>query len=134
MNNKKLVLVMFALVVGIMMFESGANSTSAATRWVNDDKPAVPPTASSCNKPSFNTIQAVVTAAAPGDTINVCPETYPAQATVPAGKNNLTLRSTDLLAAIIKAPPVIVDPGSVVPRERRAERDDTCLYYHRASA
>lgn len=34
--------------------------------------------------------------------------------TIPAGKNNLTLRSVDLRAAIIKAPAVMTDPGDIV--------------------
>jgi hypothetical protein len=114
MKNKRLMLVMLAIVAAITMFGPSVNSAAAVTRWVNDDRPAVPPSGTSCNNPGFNRIQDAVNAAAPGDTINVCPGTYPEQVTIPAGKNNLTLRSTSILAAIIKPPVVMVDPGDLV--------------------
>jgi hypothetical protein len=46
------------------------------TRWVNDDKPVVSAPGQNCGKPGYNTIQAAVTAASPGDVIAVCSGTY----------------------------------------------------------
>ena len=82
--------------------------TAAAKVIVVDDNGA------DCRKPDFNTIQAAVNAAAPGDTIKVCAGTYTEQVTIPASKNGLTLRSHVPLAAVIKAPPVMTDPKAVV--------------------
>jgi len=57
-----------------------------------------------CPTAQFTSIQAAVTAAAPGDHIDVCPGTYNEQVTIPAGKDNIRLRSTRRWEAIIKAP------------------------------
>ncbi|HXM35588.1 MAG TPA: right-handed parallel beta-helix repeat-containing protein [Pyrinomonadaceae bacterium] len=67
-----------------------------------------------CSGSTYPTIQSAVTAANPGDTIVVCPGTYVEQVTVPAGKNNLTLRSQSPLAAVIKAPAVMLAPKAIV--------------------
>ena len=53
----------------------------------------------------FSTIQAAITAANSGDEILVFPGTYPEQVTIPAGKDNLTIRSQTPQAAIITPPP-----------------------------
>lgn len=67
-----------------------------------------------CPTAAFTSIQAAVTAAAPGAEIRVCPGTYTEQVAVPAGKNNLTIRSTLSRQAIIKAPPAMTAGGAIV--------------------
>ncbi|HEY2935455.1 MAG TPA: right-handed parallel beta-helix repeat-containing protein [Gaiellaceae bacterium] len=42
----------------------------------------MPPPGTSCAKPGYNTIQAAVNAASPGDTITICPATYAEQVSV----------------------------------------------------
>jgi parallel beta-helix repeat protein len=83
---------------GPAMALSGSN-----TLWVNDDGVATP-TGTSCNNPNYNKIQDAVTAASPGYRINVCPGLYPEQVVIPAGKGNITLRSTKQWEAVIQAP------------------------------
>jgi parallel beta-helix repeat protein len=95
---------------------AAANGT---TRWVNDDDPngGIPGYASpgtSCNDPGYPTIQSAVTASGPGDRINVCPGTYTEQVTIPAGKDNLLLRSVTRWEAIIKAPSIMLDFKAIV--------------------
>ena len=58
-----------------------------------------------CPTAQFTSIQAAVTAAQPGDHIDVCPGTYMEQVIIPAGKDNIRLRSTQRWQAIVKAPP-----------------------------
>src|SRR5437762_6836443 len=97
-----------ALVFGLLLASSTA--ALAITRWVNDDDPnggLYAPPGTSCNNPGYRTIQAAVTAAATGDDINVCPGTYEEQVTIPAGKDNLRLRSTRQWEAVIKVPTVM---------------------------
>jgi hypothetical protein len=85
--------------------------SSDPTLWVNDDDPNggsyVPP-GTSCNNPGYATVQDAVDDAAAGDRINVCPGTYIEQVTIPAGKDNIRLRSTRQWEAVIKAPTVMV--------------------------
>ena len=88
-------------------------SSNGQTLWVNDDAPALPP-GNGCPRPDYNSIQAAVTAAAPGYRINVCPGTYVEQVTIPAGKDNLWLQSIGRWQAVIKAPPVMADPKAIV--------------------
>src|SRR6185295_5452904 len=83
----------------------------AATRWVDPAATSLPPGTGCGTKAGYTTIQAAVNAAAPGDHINVCPGTYIEQVTIPAGKDNIRLRSTRQWEAVIKAPAVMVpDP------------------------
>jgi parallel beta-helix repeat protein len=77
----------------------------AATLEVDDDKVE-------CKKAPFTSIQAAVTAAAPGDSIKVCPGTYTEQVRIT--KDDLKLFSRNPLAATIKAPPVMSDPKAIV--------------------
>src|SRR5947207_9415884 len=84
------------------------------TRWVNDDSPISAPPGTSCDHPAYRKIQEAVNAAAPGDRVNVCPGTYTEQVVVPAGKNNLTLRSVNTWQAVIKAPATMVADKSIV--------------------
>lgn len=103
-----------ALVLGAGFVLAASDPALGATHWVNDDDPngglyILPGT--SCTNPGYPTIQSAVTAAAPGDRINVCPGTYLEQVTVPMGKDNLELRSVGHWQAVIKAPPVMMpDP------------------------
>jgi hypothetical protein len=91
-------------------------SNDPTTRWVNDDDPNGPPYSppgSSCNNPGYQTVQAAVDAAAPGDRINVCPGTYIEQVTIPAtgpasAKDNIQLRSVGRWQAVIRAPTPMV--------------------------
>ena len=100
---------------GRRCFVSGAGTAAAATRWVNDDGVAVPP-GNSCNNPGYSTVQAAVNAAASGDRINVCPGTYREEVLIPAGKNNLQLRSVQFWAAVIKAPALMLGPTKSIVR------------------
>jgi parallel beta-helix repeat protein len=83
----------------------GAGQALAATLEVDDDK-------AQCKKAPFTSIQAAVTAAAPGDSIKVCPGTYTEQ--VKVTKDGLKLFSRNPLDAIIKAPPAMSDPKAIV--------------------
>jgi parallel beta-helix repeat protein len=86
---------------------------AANTIWVNDNDPNGSPYAppgTSCNDPGYPTVQSAVTAADPGDRINVCPGTYVEQVTIPSGKDRIRLRSVERWQAVIKAPAVMV-PG-----------------------
>ena len=67
-----------------------------------------------CPNAEYPTIQAAVNAADPRDRIKVCRGTYPEQVTIPAGKDGITLFSAGFLQAVIKAPPVMADPGDIV--------------------
>jgi hypothetical protein len=67
-----------------------------------------------CPNAEYPTIQSAVNAADPGDRIKVCRGTYVEQVTIPAGKDDLTLFSAGFLQAVIKAPPVMTDPGDIV--------------------
>jgi len=91
-------------------------SNDPTTHWVNDDDPNGPPYSppgTSCNNPGYQTVQAAVDAAAPGDRINVCPGTYIEQVTIPAAgpasaKDNIQLRSVAHWQAVIRAPTPMV--------------------------
>src|SRR3954471_21351803 len=79
----------------------------AAEQTVDDD-------GAECPSAQFTSIQAAVTAAAPGDTIRVWAGIYSEQVRVRAGKDGLKLFSTPKNAAVIKAPPAMTDPGDIV--------------------
>jgi parallel beta-helix repeat protein len=106
-----------ALVLSVSFVLAGSTPAFASTHWVNDDDPNggsyIPP-GTSCTNPGYPTVQSAVTAAAPGDRINVCAGTYVEQVTIPAGKDNIELRSIGHWQAIIKAPPVMADPKAIV--------------------
>jgi hypothetical protein len=92
------------LCVGAVVGTAGA---AAATQYVSPSPPAGLNT--SCALPGYNTIQAAVNGSAPGDTIVVCPGTYPEQVTV--GKS-LTLSGSG--NSIIQAPSTLPAGGNVV--------------------
>lgn len=85
-----------------------ASMSSSGDNFVVDDNLADCPTA------TFTSIQAAVNAAPAGAKIRVCRGTYTEQVTIPAGKDGLTLYSTPDLAAVIKAPPVMLDVKAIV--------------------
>jgi hypothetical protein len=86
---------------------ASATSSSAGTLLTVDD-------GADCPNADYPTIQAAVNAADPGDRIKVCRGVYQEQVLIPAGKNGLTLFSAGFLQAVIKAPPVMTDPGDIV--------------------
>ena len=102
------------LALGFLGLMVTGMQAAATTHWVNDDGGLYVPPGMNCNKPGYSTIQAAVTAAAAGDRINVCSGTYMEQVTIPAGKNNLELRSVGHWQAVIKAPALMVDQKAIV--------------------
>jgi hypothetical protein len=88
-----------ALVLAAMLLcgAAVAGTAAAATQYVSPEGVAL--TNTSCTFPGYNTIQAAVTASAPGDTIVVCDGVYNERVTV---SKNLTLAGSG--NATIKAP------------------------------
>ncbi len=68
----------------------------------------------SCPNADYSTIQSAVTAAGPGDTVKVCPGTYPEQVTIGPGKDGLSLESEKPLQAVIQFPVVTTPPNAIV--------------------
>jgi parallel beta-helix repeat protein len=86
----------------------GASSAFAGTTRIVGNNPLT------CANAAYSTIQSAVAAAAPGDTIKVCPGTYVEQVSIPAGKNNLTIVSAQHWLAIIQAPAAMTTPKAIV--------------------
>src|SRR5262245_12291632 len=80
-----------ALVITCWTTATTPHAAQAATLMVDVDGQA---SATDCNAltVAFTTIQAAVNAAAPGDTIFVCPGVYSEQVVVPSSRGNLTIR------------------------------------------
>jgi parallel beta-helix repeat protein len=93
--------------------------TSGAQRGEHDDdhspgEAVVDDDHAQCPDAQYTSIQAAVDDAGPGDRIKVCPGTYQEQVTIPSGKDGLTLYAKVPWQAVIKAPPVMVFPNSIV--------------------
>jgi parallel beta-helix repeat protein len=93
--------------------------TSSAQRGEHDDDDSpdelvVDDDRAQCPDAPYTSIQAAVVDAGPGDRIKVCPGTYQEQVRIPAGKDGLTLYSKVPWQAVIKAPPVMTLPNSIV--------------------
>ncbi|HWL33779.1 MAG TPA: right-handed parallel beta-helix repeat-containing protein [Gaiellaceae bacterium] len=100
---------------------------SAAAADSDGDNLLIVDDGADCPNAEYPTIQAAVNAADPGDRIKVCRGTYPEQVTIPAGKDGITLFSAGFLEAVIKAPPVMIDPGDIVTV--RGARDVTIRHF-----
>lgn len=73
------------LLVGAITFGGGQTALAATTRLVDDD-------GAQCENTQFTSINAAVAAAQPGDTIKVCPGTYPESVNV--NKDRLKLEGS----------------------------------------
>jgi hypothetical protein len=100
---------LLALALAVVLWALASTSQAfAATHWVNDVAATSAPPGTSCDRPGYQAIQPAVAAAVAGDTINVCPGTYPEQVVVETpAKSNLLIRSVVPLAARIQAPAVM---------------------------
>jgi hypothetical protein len=87
---------------------------TASTTETDGDNLLIVDDGADCPNFEYPTIQSAVNAADPGDRIKVCPGIYQEQVVIPAGKDGITLFSEGFLQAVIKAPPVMVDPGDIV--------------------
>ncbi|HEY7590035.1 MAG TPA: hypothetical protein VH723_03530 [Candidatus Limnocylindrales bacterium] len=116
MLRRRLSVAATAALLVLSMAVPAANA-AAVTHWVNDDDPnggAYVPPGTSCNNPGYARIQDAVIAAGPGDTINVCPGTYPEEVKILPGDDGITLRSVVPLAAVIRAPAVMTPPANAI--------------------
>ncbi len=86
-----------------------APTVAADHMLIVDDFPGL-----DCPNAEYTSIQAAVDDATPGDKIKVCRGTYIEQVTIPAGKDGITLFSEPALQAVIKAPPLMLDPKAIV--------------------
>jgi hypothetical protein len=100
--------------IGVSATELATVGPAAATPDSDGDNLLIVDDGADCPNAEYATIQAAVTAADPYDRIKVCPGTYPEQVTIPASKDGITLFSEGFLQAVIKAPPVMADPGDIV--------------------
>jgi parallel beta-helix repeat protein len=79
-----------------------------------------------CPNAAFTSIQAAVAASGPGDQIKVCPGVYNEQVDISGDVHDgLTLFSQQPLAAVIKAPLVMTEPGDIV--RIHGDADDVTL-------
>ena len=101
-------------LLGVSDAELAGLGPSAAAVETDGDNLLIVDDGSDCPNAEYPTIQAAVNAADPEDRIKVCPGVYQEQVTIPAGKDGLTLFSEGFLQAVIKAPPVMADPGDIV--------------------
>jgi hypothetical protein len=100
--------------IGVSATELATIGPTANTVETDGDNLLIVDDGADCPNFEYPTIQAAVNAADPYDRIKVCPGVYQEQVTIPAGKDGITLFSEGFLQAVIKAPPVMVDPGDIV--------------------
>lgn len=92
-----------------------ASPAAAATRYVDDDR-------AQCPQAAHTTIGAAISAAAPGDLVQVCAGRYAEQVVLPASKPGLFLNSPATRAAHIVAPAAGL-VSHTYPDESRARVD-----------
>ena len=99
-----------ALVIACLTTATTLHSAQAATLLVDVDGLA---TATDCNGVSgaFTTIQAAVNAAAPGDTIQICPGNYNEQVVVT--KSNLTIRGSGSGVTVLRPTAVVQNTTAI---------------------
>src|SRR3990172_9529762 len=92
--RRLLVLAALALVTSLMALGAADTGVAQTTHWVNDDDPnggGYTPPGTDCTDPGYSTVSAAIGAAIAGDTMNVCPGTYPEQLII---DKPLTVQST----------------------------------------
>jgi parallel beta-helix repeat protein len=90
---------------------STSSSSSSSNTFIVDNTPLN----GDCPNANYTTIQAAVTASGPGDTVKVCPGTYPEQVRITGhGHDKLKLESLKPLQAIIKWPTAESPPLALV--------------------
>ena len=90
---------------------STSSSSSSSHTFIVDNTPLN----GDCPNANYTTIQAAVTASGPGDTVKVCPGTYPEQVRITGhGHDKLKLESLKPLQAIIKWPTAESPPLALV--------------------
>jgi parallel beta helix pectate lyase-like protein len=100
--------------IGVADSELATVGPTAAPTAGNQSMLIVDDDRADCPNAQFTSVQAAVAAAAPGDMIKVCRGTYVEQVTIPAGKDNLTLFSEGAFQAVLKAPPIMIEPKAIV--------------------
>jgi hypothetical protein len=100
--------------IGVSAAELATAGPSAAAVETDGDNLLIVDDGADCPNAEYPTIQSAVNAADPGDKIKVCRGTYAEQVTIPSGKDGITLFSEGFLQAVIKAPPMMTDPGDIV--------------------
>jgi hypothetical protein len=100
--------------IGVSAAELATVGPSANLLVGDGDNLLIVDDGSDCPNAEYPTIQAAVTAADPGDKIKVCRGVYQEQVVIGPGKDGLTLFSEGFLQAVIKAPPLMSDPGDIV--------------------
>jgi parallel beta-helix repeat protein len=98
-------LVLIVILLGGAVWKD-VTPVHAATLVVDDDR-------LQCPGAAFTSIQAAIDAAAQGDAIEVCAGTYAEQVVLGPGKDHLTLRSAQPLAAEIRAPATLSAGGII---------------------
>lgn len=113
--------------IGVSPAELATVGPNAATPDSDGDNLLIVDDGADCPNAEYQTIQAAVTAADPGDRIKVCRGIYQEQVVIPTGKDGITLFSEGFLQAVIKAPPIMSDPGDIVRVE--GARDVTIRHF-----
>ena len=107
--------------IGVSAAELATVGPSAAPADTDGDNLLIVDDGADCPNAEYPTIQSAVNAADPGDRIKVCPGVYVEEVVIPAGKDGIQLFSQGHLQAVIKAPPVFVDPAQSIVTIRGAQ-------------
>jgi len=100
--------------LGVSDAELATVGPTAPTASTSGDHMLIVDDGADCPNAEYPTIQSAVAAATPGDKIKVCRGTYVEQVTIPPGKDDLVLFSEGAWQAVVKAPPVMVDPKAII--------------------